>query len=194
MARGKHSLQASRQRTDAAHEHIDRLTDEVVKWKMLAKQHESEAAAAPGLRKLVHELSVKLEQQSSPLLDAERASHRKSRDGYEDRLAQVARIVRAAIDRVEPDGVDAKFSTADIASFDELLGEPFRGESDMPRHLRRFKMTRGAISKAVEQMSDKELRDNGLMRVGNKVALVDPSSNPYYKACVNPQKMVNLSP
>ena len=51
MARGKHSSAAALRRAEAAHEHIDRLTDQLVEAKARAREHEHAANRLPSVEK-----------------------------------------------------------------------------------------------------------------------------------------------
>ena len=66
MVKGKHALQSAVRRSEAAHEHIDRLTDQLVEAKTRARQYEAAARRVPAMEAEQRRLRLELEQGTSP--------------------------------------------------------------------------------------------------------------------------------
>lgn len=68
MAKGKHAASAHKRRAEAAHEHIDRLTDELVMAKERARRYEADHELVPVLQEALRVAKADLEACTSPEL------------------------------------------------------------------------------------------------------------------------------
>lgn len=65
MARGKQAAKSARRRLDASHDHIDRLTDQLVEAKTRARQHEAAAVRLPAVEKELARVRQQVEEVTS---------------------------------------------------------------------------------------------------------------------------------
>lgn len=69
MAKGKEAAAAARRRYEAAIEHLDRVTSEVVELKLRTKACETDAARVPGLLKQIEHMQALIDTGSSDELE-----------------------------------------------------------------------------------------------------------------------------
>lgn len=170
--RGKEGLAAHRARLNAAHEHIDRLTDELVEAKLRARRYEAAALRVPGLDAEVARLRVQTDEGTSDKLERQREAHERRELVLEDRLARLSEVLNDIGERN-----DNVFSPNNIAELDKCLGTAWREPASMPRDFRRARVKSGADF--VRKASPEQLRDAGVRKFGHLVRVVDPA-----KACV----------
>jgi hypothetical protein len=111
MARGKHSAQAAIRRAEAAHEHIDRLTEQLVEAKIRARRHEAAAVRLPAVEEELRRVTRQRDEGTSPEVQ---------------RLAGMLDHARAERDRCEE---KARSATADIRKLMDWFVASFPGTS-----------------------------------------------------------------
>lgn len=119
MARGKQSALAAARRADAAHEHIDRLTDQLVEAKARARRHETAAERLPMLETEVARLRRQTAEGSSDALERERDRHAATRAALEDRLLRLGQLLLKMMNRA-----DARMTREEWTELIELTGQP----------------------------------------------------------------------
>lgn len=162
MAKGKHSAEAARRRADAAHEHIDRLTDDLIDAKLRARRYEQAALRVPSLVAEIERLRAQIESSTSDLLISERKIRLAERAQHEDVLARLARVVGGIYER-SPDGV---ISIHEQTELDACLGGSWlpTGES---RQSRRHRLSAGQVNAALASLPEGTVRQLGLRRAGH---------------------------
>jgi len=101
MARGKHSAQAAIRRAEAAHEHIDRLTEQLVEAKIRARRHEAAAVRLPAVEDELRRVTRQRDEGTSPEVQrlAGMLGHvRAERDWAQEKARRATSDVRKLMD------------------------------------------------------------------------------------------------
>lgn len=129
MAKGKHGAAAAQRRAEAAHEHIDRLTDQLVEVKTRARRYESDAMRVPALEAEIRRLREQVQDGSSNELERERQARENDRVLMAAKLNAIARLLHESIrDRwllVSSEGtaVEGELGLAFTQAMSHLLGD-----------------------------------------------------------------------
>jgi hypothetical protein len=94
MARGKQGAQAAQRRAEAAHEVIDRLTDQLVDAKTRARRYEAAAIRLPAVEGELARLKLLLDAETSDRLEAERTERKAEVDGLLRAAVEIALLAR----------------------------------------------------------------------------------------------------
>lgn len=122
MARGKEALQAERARREAAMDHVRRLTDELVDYKLRTRRVEREAAATPGLRTRIAELTRQIEQADGPNAAALRREQERRRSESDEHQAAADSIRRLVIKVLRAPGVRPSMQIDEWDDLARVLG------------------------------------------------------------------------
>lgn len=157
MAKGKHAVTAANRRYEAAVEHIDRITNELVEAKARARRHQRDAERVPGLEAEIARLHALCDANTSDQLERTRAAAEdRVTDAKRDILMLVEMLTRI-IHRADDQGV--RVLSVDDQDAIQRLGyttEVLQPDGSANRQLRRARHFRRT---AVEQ-GDHNIQDN----------------------------------
>lgn len=157
MAKGKHAVTAANRRYEAAVEHIDRITNELVEAKARARRHQRDAERVPGLEAEIERLHALCDANTSDQLERTRkAAEERVMDAKRDVLMLVEMLTRI-IHRADGCGVKV-LSPGDQDTLQKLgcTTEVLQPDGSANRALRRARHFRRT---AVEQ-GDHNIQDN----------------------------------
>lgn len=99
MAKGKKAAGAAIRRAEAAHEHIDRLTEQLMDAKSRARQYEAAAIELPAVRAELGRLRSQLAEATSDAVERERERRREDAVRHQGELAQLVVLLMDVMDR-----------------------------------------------------------------------------------------------
>lgn len=147
MAKGKHAAQSAIRRAEAAHEHIDRLTDQLVDAKTRARKYEAAALRVPAMEGELLRLRTHLENMTSDQLEREREAHAQEITQFRERIAMVAMMVGGMLEEADSQGANLRMSGGAWEMFSAALGPDGVNEFLMMRSMTR-EQSRGFASGA----------------------------------------------
>lgn len=107
MAKGKHAASANKRRAEAAHEHIDRLTEQLLDAKARARQFESDHERLPVVEEALRVALAERDQAASP--EVERLTELVGRlqqdlDAAQAKTKHISTLWERAVDRLHKTG------------------------------------------------------------------------------------------
>lgn len=117
MARGKQAALSATRRAEAAHEVIDRLTDQLAEAKRRAREHEAASVRLPVALAEIDRLRTQNEQGTSDSLEAERSRRDAAIADRDERLLALARLLMQGDPSV-------RLTTDQFAEVVRLVGRP----------------------------------------------------------------------
>lgn len=153
-------------------EHLERVTSEMADLKVRTKMTEVAAGRVPALEADNERLRRENKEITNHALEHERRAWAKEKADLEAALDRIAVILRDACDKEDRyiedhPGTSAFFNIAAICELDALLGPDFhKGSTRLSREVRRNSL--GSTEQVMSGLSDQNLREMGLTRVGEK--------------------------
>lgn len=168
MARGKQAARSATRRAEAAHEHIDRLTSELVEAKFRARQTEAEAGRVPGLVALVAQLEQRLEAATS--VEVERLRSRLEAEA--ERNEKLRSLLKKMVERAHTQAPKVGLLTEEELAYlnDERATEGWNIVSNRLLRRRRAKGDTAVREKLTIQDNRRSVEENvgaaGMVRFG----------------------------
>lgn len=155
MARGKQAAKAANRRTEAAHDHIDRLTDQLVEAKARARRFEADASRLPAVEVELARVRRLADEGTSDALVRAQAAVVEARREVEDFRRAVIELFSPILQRIPSE--TPVIRNEDVEQFMELRIEAVLNRDDDSRELRRAR----ANHRTAAHRGEHKVQDNG---------------------------------